>query len=220
MSLKPSRRIVVLISGSGTNLQALIDAHIPDAEIVLVLSNRKNAYGLTRATNASIPTAYLALQPYLKKNPDKTRDNYDEEVARMILAAKPDIVVLAGWMHILGENFLELLDGRKSMDDSTSPVTVPIINLHPALPGAFDGANAIERAYEAFGRGEIEHSGTMVHRVVKDVDRGKPVVVRNVPIEKGDSLESFEERLHRVEHEIIVEATIKILNEVKPLPNM
>ncbi|KAF8627280.1 hypothetical protein AX17_006325 [Amanita inopinata Kibby_2008] len=216
MSSKRPRRIVVLISGSGTNLQALIDADIPDSEIVLVFSNRKNAYGLARAANATppIPTAYLALQPYLKKNPDKTRADYDAEVARIVLAAKPDIVILAGWMHILGESFLELLDGRKSLDDAeTQVVPIPVINLHPALPGAFDGANAIERAYDAFQRGEIDKSGTMVHRVVKDVDRGEPIVVREVPIEKGESIESFEERLHRVEHEIIVEATRRVLDE-------
>ncbi|KAF6751338.1 phosphoribosylglycinamide formyltransferase [Ephemerocybe angulata] len=219
------RRIVVLISGSGSNLQALIDAlntpALPDAQITLVFSNRKAAYGLTRAAQAvpAIPTAYLALQPYLKANPGKTREDYDAEVARIVVRENPDLIVLAGWMHILSENFLELVDGRKAVveaDGKETKYNIPVINLHPALPGAFDGAHAIERAYEAFQKGEVAHSGCMVHRVVKDVDAGEPVIVREVPIEKGESIEVFEERLHKVEHQIIVEAAKKILDEVKP----
>ncbi|KDR68731.1 hypothetical protein GALMADRAFT_272352 [Galerina marginata CBS 339.88] len=220
------RKIVVLISGSGTNLQALIDAlntpALPNAEICLVLSNRKAAFGLTRAAQAvpPIPTAYLALQTYLKQHPGKTRQDYDAEVAKIVLRAKPDIVVLAGWMHILSEDFLELLDGRKKVEgveDTSATEPVPVINLHPALPGQFDGASAIERAFEAFQKGEIDHSGAMVHRVVKDVDRGEPLVVRQVTFVKGEGVKEYEKRLHDVEHEIIVEATKKVLDEVKPL---
>jgi phosphoribosylglycinamide formyltransferase len=205
-------------------LQALIDAlntpALPNAEIVLVLSNRKAAYGLQRAQTATppIPTAYLALQPYLKSNPGKTREDYDAEVAKIVLKEEPDMVVLAGWMHILSERFLEYLDGRAPVvadDGREKKYSIPVINLHPALPGAFDGAHAIERAYEAFQRGEIDHSGCMVHKVVKDVDRGEPVVVREVSIEKGESIETFEERLHKIEHEIIVEASKKVLDEVR-----
>ncbi|KAH9478287.1 Phosphoribosylglycinamide formyltransferase [Psilocybe cubensis] len=214
------RRIVVLISGSGSNLQALIDAlntpALPNAEIVLVVSNRKAAYGLTRAAQATppIPTAYLALATYVKQNPGKTREDYDAEVAKIVLRAKPDIVVLAGWMHILSETFLELLDGRKVVEDTPVLKPIPVINLHPALPGQFDGASAIERAYEAFTKGEITHSGAMVHRVVKDVDRGEPLVVREVAFVAGESLEAYETKLHNVEHEIIVEATKKVLEEL------
>ncbi|KAF8999067.1 phosphoribosylglycinamide formyltransferase, partial [Cyathus striatus] len=213
------RHITVLISGSGTNLQALIDAlntpRLPNAQITRVISNRKAAYGLTRAAQATppIPTGYLALQPYLKQNPGKTREDYDREVAKLVLQEDPDLVVLAGWMHILSDAFLELLDGRKSLEDSKSPVVVPVINLHPALPGAFDGANAIERAFEAFQKGAITKSGAMVHRVVRDVDRGEPLVVRDVEFVPGETKDQFEERLHKVEHEIIVEAAKKALYE-------
>ncbi|GLB36728.1 putative formyl transferase [Lyophyllum shimeji] len=218
------RKVVVLISGSGTNLQALIDAQntptLPNTRISLVFSNRKAAYGLTRAAQADppIPTAYLALQPYLKANPGKTRADYDAEVARVVLREDPDLIILAGWMHILGEGFLELVDGIKPLREGEAPrKPVPVINLHPALPGAFDGANAIERAFEAFQKGEISSSGAMMHRVVKDVDRGEPLIVREVPIIKGEPIEAFEERLHKVEHEIIVQAAAKVLDEVKPL---
>ena len=86
-----------------------------------------------------------------------------------------------------------------------------VINLHPALPWVFDGANVIERAYEAFQRGEITHSG------VKDVDRGEPLIVRKLEMVKGKPIEAFVERLHRLEHEIIVQAAKKVLDEVKPL---
>ncbi|KAJ4485320.1 formyl transferase [Lentinula aciculospora] len=219
-----TRRIVVLISGSGTNLQALIDAQntprLPDTQIVLVLSNRKAAYGLTRAqqSNPPIPTAYYALQPYLKANPGKTRDDYDSEVAKVVLKESPDLVVLAGWMHVFGDGFLDLLHGvKKDRDSSVVQKPIPVINLHPALPGAFDGTNAIERAYEAFRKGEVRHSGVMVHKVVKVVDRGEPLIVREVPIEAGESLQSFEEKLHKVEHKIIVEATKNMLDVVKPI---
>ncbi|KZV83800.1 phosphoribosylglycinamide formyltransferase [Exidia glandulosa HHB12029] len=207
------RRIAVLISGSGSNLQALIDATksgvIPNAEICVVLSNRKAAYGLERARNEGIPTEYLALQPFLKKNPEKTRDDYDAEIARMVLKHSPDLVVLAGWMHILGDGFLEIVYA-----DQESRRPLPVINLHPALPGAFDGANALDRAYEAFQKGEITYTGAMVHRVVKDVDRGEPVVVRQIDFVPGEPQDAFETRLHKVEWEIIVEATNKILQQL------
>ncbi|KAL1668785.1 formyl transferase [Schizophyllum commune] len=199
------RRIVVLISGSGTNLQALIDAQgtdaLSNAQIVLVLSNRKAAYGLQRAAQATppIPTAYLAMQPYLKSHPGATRDDYDAAVADIVREARPDLVVLAGWMHVLGTHFLDRLQD------------VPVLNLHPALPGAFEGTHAIERAYEAFQKGEVDKAGVMVHRVIREVDRGEPLVVKEVPIEKGEPLEAFEERLHKVEWQAIVEGTAKAL---------
>ena len=196
---------------AGTNLQALIDAQntsaLLDSQIVLVLSNRKAAYGLKRAETADppIPTKYLGLQPYLKGAPGRTRATYDAEVAQIVLAARPDIVVLAGWMHVFGDGFLDAIGA------------LPVINLHPALPGAFDGTNAIERGYAAFQKGEVDTVGAMVHRVVKEVDRGEPVVVREVEIKKDEPLEAYEERLHRAEWEIIVEATRKVLDEVRPI---
>jgi phosphoribosylglycinamide formyltransferase len=267
-SIMTERRIVVLISGggpcvfnqtirygsvvsdTGSNLQALIDAcntpALPDSRIVLVLSNRKAAYGLERAQNAQppIPTAYLALQPYLKANPEKTRDDYDAAVADIVVQARPDVVVLAGWMHVLSERFLDVLARKAaalSSGDSAadsqyiqSEAAIPVINLHPALPGAFDGTHAIQRAHEAFLRGDITKSGAMVHRVVKEVDRGAPVVVREVDMREGrynlrrqsnhinvimtgEDVDAFESRIHAAEWEIIVEATKIVLDEVKPI---
>jgi len=105
-------------------------------------------------------------------------------------------------MHVFGEGFLDAVG------------STPVINLHPALPGAFDGMHAIERSYEAFQKGEVDRVGAMVHRVVKEVDRGESVVVREVEIKKGEPLAAYEERLHREEWEITVEATRKVLDGV------
>ena len=198
-------------------MQALIDAQntpaLPNASIVLVISNRKAAYGLTRAAEAHIPTKYLALQTYLKAHPDATREDYDAEIAQMVLEAKPDIVVRAGWMHILSDRFLELMVRSSSSEGQHN--SIPVINLHPALPNAFDGAHAIERGYEAFQKGEVDELGVMVHRVIRDVDKGEPVIVSTVPLEKNETLEVFEARLHEKEHEIIVQATAKVLQEAE-----
>ncbi|KAH7889172.1 phosphoribosylglycinamide formyltransferase [Phlebopus sp. FC_14] len=225
----PPRRLVVLISGSGTNLQALIDAQntdlLPNTHIVLVLSNRKAAHGLVRAASAKppIPTAYLALQPYLKANAGKTREDYDLEIARLVVRAKPDLVVLAGWMHIVSEGFLDVLKGKAVLggeeeeEEGLVGREIPVINIHPALPGQFDGASAIQRGYAAFQKGEVDRLGVMVHRVVAQVDRGEPLIVREVGIAKGEPIDQYEERLHKVEWEIIVQATRRVLDEVKPL---
>jgi len=220
MTKSTPRTLMVLVSGSGTNLQALIDARntpsLPNTEIVLVVSNRKAAYGLTRAANAipPIPTACLSLQPFLKNNPGKTRDDYDIEIAKIVLNKKPDVVVLAGWMHVLGDGFLEAMTNDNPPEPAIS--RTPVINLHPALPGAFNGTNAIRRAYDAFQRGEITRSGVMVHRVVKEVDLGEPIVVREVMMKEGESFEEFEARMHETEWQVIVEATAKVLDQVRP----
>ncbi|KAF8132524.1 formyl transferase [Boletus edulis] len=227
------RRIAVLISGSGTNLQALMDAcntpRLPHAQIVLVLSNRKAAYGLTRATTANppIPTVYLGLPPFLRDNPGATRVDYDLAVAREVLKVRPDVLVLAGWMHIVSEGFLEVMRGvraippsSKGEDDHGLRVTrdIPVINIHPALPGQFDGANAIERGFKAFQRGEVDRLGVMVHRVIAEVDRGAPIIVREVEVHKGEDLKNdYEPRMHHTEWEIIVEAAKLVLDEVRPI---
>jgi formyltetrahydrofolate-dependent phosphoribosylglycinamide formyltransferase len=188
-------RLIVLISGSGTNLQALLDATADgrlNAAVVLVVSNRQAAYGLVRAERAGVETLYWPLKPY--RDQGRSREEYDAGLARRLAAYEPDLIVLAGWMHVLSPAFLERFPGR-------------VINLHPALPGSFAGTDAIERAYAAFRRGELSHSGCMVHWVVPEVDAGPIVAQTAVPIEPGDSLADFEARMHRAEHELIVEAT-------------
>ena len=187
-------RLVVLISGNGSNLQAIIDAiaaQTLDAEIALVVSNRKEAYGLQRAQQAGIETYYHPLKPY--KDKGLTRDEYEADLSYKISRYKPDLIVLAGWMHILGADFLEDFPGK-------------VINLHPALPGEFPGKNAIERAFDAWQRGEIKRSGLMVHYVIPEVDAGDAIGQAEVPFNDDDTLESFKQRLHEAEHRTLLDA--------------
>ncbi|GAM88831.1 hypothetical protein ANO11243_068650 [Dothideomycetidae sp. 11243] len=214
-------RITVLISGGGTNLQALLDAantpSLPDVQFVRVISNRKTAYGLERATNAGVPTSYHNLVQYKTRFPDpaggtdfvQARAEYDRELAGKVLADKPDIVVCAGWMHILAPTFL----------DPLGKAGVPVINLHPALPGAFNGTRAIQRAHEAFQRGEVKETGVMVHHVISEVDMGAPILVREVEIRKGETVEELEERIHQVEWKIIVDGTRIAIEQLKSKKN-
>ena len=188
------KRLVVLISGNGSNLQALIDATQVgelEAKIVAVVSNRRDAYGLVRAEQAHIPTLYFPLKTYLEAG--HSREAYDADLAKMVLAYQPDLMILAGWMHVLSPAFLDRFPGR-------------VLNLHPALPGQFAGTHAIQRAYEAFQRGEIEHTGIMVHWVIPEIDAGPVIATANVPIYTTDSLADLETRMHATEHRLLVEA--------------
>ncbi|CAG8534280.1 4205_t:CDS:1 [Racocetra fulgida] len=193
------RHIIVFISGNGSNLQAIIDSvqsGTLECKIDLVVSNKKSAYGLTRAEKAGIPTLVFPLKPY--KDAGKTRIEYDIDLANKVREYNPDLIALAGWMHVLSKEFIDHFNDN-------------IINLHPALPGQFDGINAIKRAYEAFKRGEITKTGVMVHKVVPEVDKGEPLIIEEVPIFESDTLEDLEERIHSVEHRIIVQAIKKFL---------
>lgn len=194
-------RLVVMISGSGTNLQALINAAgngVLDAVIVAVVSNRKGAFGLQRAAQAGIETLYFSLKPYTAQG--LSRAAYDADLAARVDDFEPDLIVLAGWMHVLSEEFLSRFPDQ-------------VINLHPALPGAFSGLNAIERTYEAYQKGEVAHGGLMVHYVVPEVDAGPVIAEVVVPITPEDSLETFTARLHGVEHELIVTAVMAVIGK-------
>ncbi|MBC8170714.1 MAG: phosphoribosylglycinamide formyltransferase [Anaerolineae bacterium] len=199
-------RIVVMVSGGGTNLQTLIDAiqagHLP-AQIGLVVANRKAAYALVRAEKAGIPTLYLSLKAYTDNG--KTREAYDADLGAKIAAVQPDLIVLAGWMHVLSPAFLDRFVHR-------------VINLHPALPGEFPGTNAVERAYKAYHRGEIDRSGCMVHYVVPEVDAGPVLAQAVVHLDLRDNLTDFESRIHAAEHQLIVQAALLALENQSKLP--
>lgn len=210
-------KLTVLISGSGSNLQALIDAcgspGLPNAQIIRVVSNKKAAFGLERAKKAQIPTAYHNLLEYKKRFPDSSdtqkfeqaRSEYDRDLATLVLADKPDLVVCAGWMHILAPTFLEPLKGAG----------VPVINLHPALPGQFNGAHAIDDAYKAYQAGKIDKTGIMIHYVILEVDMGEPIVTREIPMRKGESQDDLEQRIHQNEWELIVQGTQKAIDSLQ-----
>lgn len=191
-------RLVVLISGVGTNLQAILDAcqqgRLP-AEVAAVISNRRDAYGLERARLAGVPA--LALP----KRKETDRLEYDRALAGQVAAFQPDWIVLAGWLRLLSMAFLGRFPGR-------------VVNIHPALPGAFPGLDAIECAFEAWQRGEIDHSGVMIHLVPDEgVDSGPVLAQEHVAFQPGDTLESFAERVHALEHRLYVETLHRLLSQ-------
>jgi formyltetrahydrofolate-dependent phosphoribosylglycinamide formyltransferase len=193
------KNLVVFASGNGTNLQAIMDActqGVLPARVVAVISDRKAARALDRARLCGIPALYHPWLPY--KVQGCTRQEYDADLARLASVYRPDWIVLAGWLRV-SMVFLRQFPGR-------------VVNLHPALPGAFPGLHAIERAYAAWQRGEIEHTGVMVHLVPDEgVDVGPVVAQEIIPIRPGDSLEQLEARIHAVEHRLFVAALAHLL---------
>lgn len=175
-------RVAVLVSGTGSNLQSLIDTvHAPGGpiELVLVVSSGAGAPALKRAERAGIPTAVVALE-------GREREARDRELAEAVAKAAPDLVVLAGWMSILTGAFLHRFPDR-------------VVNLHPSLLPAFPGLNAIEQALE-WG---VRVTGVTVHFAEEEVDAGPPVVQEVVPVRYGDTAESLRARVHEVEHRLV-----------------
>jgi phosphoribosylglycinamide formyltransferase-1 len=173
--------IGVLVSGFGSNLQALIDAGLP---VAAVGSNRKDAYALTRARAAGIPTATFALDCHA------TREERDLVMATWLEEHAVGLVVLAGYMHVLTKPFLARFPGR-------------IVNVHPSLLPAFPGAHPIEDALAA----GVETTGVTVHLVDEGVDTGPILVQEPVAVEPRETLE---DRIHAVEHRLLPE-TVKEL---------
>ena len=188
-------RLVVLISGNGSNLQAILDACASgelDATVVSVISNKAEAYGLIRARNVGIESIYF---PKLET---ESRQQYDARVAGYVTTLQPNYIILAGWMRILSNSFLSFFPNQ-------------VVNLHPALPETFPGTHSIERAYEAYQRKEINHTGVMVHLVPDEgVDNGPVLATEIVPIFADDTLESLEARVHQTEHKLLI-TTLKQL---------
>ncbi|KAF5606908.1 phosphoribosylglycinamide formyltransferase [Fusarium subglutinans] len=209
-------RILVMASGFGSNFQALIDAistgSLPNSRIISLIVNRRNAHATVRAEKAGIPWQYFNLisHGFLEKGETddqkvtEGRRKYDAALAEKILSAdeKPELIVLAGWMHVFSTAFL----------DPIQKAGLNVINLHPALPGEFDGANAIERAYDEFKAGRLTRSGIMAHYVIAEVDRGTPILVKEIEW-KGEDLEQYKEKVHSHEHQLIVNATAKVAQE-------
>ena len=191
-------RLVVLISGNGSNLQAILDAcasgELP-ASVVCVISNKADAYGIVRANNAGVEAIHF------EKQGDESRNEYDARLAELVASKQPDYVVLAGWMRILTSSFLDHFLNQ-------------VINLHPALPDTFPGTHAIERAFDAYQRSEIQHTGVMVHLVPDEgVDNGPVLATEIVPIHEDDTLETLEARVHQTEHILLVNTLKNILEE-------
>ena len=199
-------RILVLVSGNGTNLQALIDnVHLSDkvnAEIVGVISNNTDAYGLERARNANIKTEVVNMY-YKEHNTSfiKNRQKYENELCSVMNSFSPDLVVLAGWMHVLGRDLLETFHNK-------------IINLHPALPGSFVGQNCIDKAWEAYQKNQIHETGVMTHWVIPEVDKGDYIQCMRIPIYGCNTLDDLKQRINTYERNLLV-STVKMIVELK-----
>ena len=179
-------RVAVLISGEGSNLQALIDAaraRTLGAEIAAVISNRSAARGLERARNAGISAECLGAVR------GQERRVYDAALAALLAPHEPDLIVLAGFMRILGPEFIERFAGR-------------VLNIHPSLLPKFPGLDTHRRVLEA-----REHwHGATVHFVTADLDAGPPIIQYRLAVRAGDTPESLARRVHVGEHIILPRA--------------
>ena len=211
MSSSQACRLVVLISGGGTNLQALIDscqAKQIDCEIVAVISNCPGVFGLERASKAKLDTAVVDHKNYA------SREAFDQDLCATIEKYSPDLLVLAGFMRILTADFVRHFEGR-------------MLNIHPSLLPRFTGLHTHQRAIDA---GESEHGAT-VHFVTEELDGGPPVLQARVPVLADDNADTLSARVLTREHQIYPLAAawfaagrLQLLNGValldgEPVPN-
>ena len=187
-----SLKIGVLISGSGTNLQAIIDriaAGTLDAEVVLVVSSRPSAYGLKRAEAAGIQTLTLSQEIYAEPA------MADEIIAASLKKAGAEYVIMAGYMRMVHAPILAAYPNR-------------VVNLHPALLPSFPGAHAIQDAYD---RG-VKVTGVTVHFANADYDAGPIIAQRALPVQEGWTVDELEAHIHEIEHELYPD-TIQLIAE-------
>ena len=180
------RRIGVLISGRGSNLQALIEATRLgqlDATIAVVISNRSDATGLAIAADADIETLCIDHEKF------PNRDEFDQEIAKQLKLRNIDLVCLAGFMRLVGAPLIETFPNA-------------ILNIHPSLLPAFPGLNAQKKAVEH----GVKVSGVTVHIVTKDLDAGPIVLQRSVSVSDQDTPETLADRILKEEHRIYPEA--------------
>ncbi len=203
-------RLGVLVSGSGSNLQAIIDAiesgELPGVEIALVVSNNADAFGIRRALKHRLPVIYLPWHKFPAGAALQEMTPNEAQLAGLLSFFRVDLIVLAGWMRILSAPFLEQFANR-------------VINIHPALLPregrgetytlssgetipALRGLHVVQMALDA----GLRVTGSSVHYVIAEVDAGPVICQQEVPIEPGDTEESLHERLKEVEHRLIVEA--------------
>ena len=179
-------RTAILISGSGTNLQAFIDqvaAGDLDLDLCLVFSNRPDAFGLERAQKAGIPTACLRHGDF------GDRESFDRAVAAIIDKHSPELIVLAGFMRILSPWFVSHYEGR-------------ILNIHPALLPKYPGLNTHQRALDA---GDEWH-GSTVHFVTEELDGGPRILAGRLRVDPHESADELQHRVQAIEHQIYPEA--------------
>ncbi|MEO5724178.1 MAG: phosphoribosylglycinamide formyltransferase [Ilumatobacteraceae bacterium] len=189
LDITPQARLVVLVSGNGSNLQAILDATasgVLQAEVALVVSNVAGVPALERAAAAGVARCVL------ERRRNEARADYDTRLTAVVADARPDWVVLAGWMRILTMGFLGRFPNH-------------VLNLHPALPGELPGTGAVEQAYAEARKGLRTRTGVMVHLVPDEgVDDGPVLASAEVPIRADDSYADLARRVHDCEHSLLV----------------
>ncbi|WP_312267394.1 phosphoribosylglycinamide formyltransferase [Neisseria sp.] len=183
------KNIVILISGRGSNMQAIVNAQIPNARIAAVLSNKADAAGLAWAAERGIATEALNHKDFTD------RQSFDSEMIKRIDRYQPDLVVLAGFMRILTPEFCSRYEGR-------------LINIHPSLLPAFPGLHTHERALEAGCR----IAGCTIHFVTAELDCGPIIAQGAVPVLEGDSADDIAARVLEVEHQLFPQAVADFVN--------
>ena len=182
------KKIVVLVSGNGSNLQAIIDACESGqikANIAAVFSNQESAYGLERARQHGIAAHAISAQDFLTPQNQPDRQAFDSQLMKQIDDYQPDLVILAGYMRILSANFVEHYLGK-------------MLNIHPSLLPKYSGLHTHQRAIEA---GDKEH-GTSVHFVTEELDGGPVILQAKVPVFEDDDADALAERVLVQEHQI------------------
>ena len=200
-SVKPLR-VAVLVSGSGSNLQVLINAMQAGAlpiEIVGVISNREDAYAITRANDASIPVAVLSHVASGKRMGIKT---FESHASTQLSAWQPDLIVLAGFMRVLSGEFID-----------NAPA--PMINLHPALLPAYKGLDTHQRAIQAGER----HHGCSIHVVTAELDAGAVLTQALLEVNQRDTADSLQARVQKGEHKLLPWTILLIAKGIINLDN-
>jgi phosphoribosylglycinamide formyltransferase-1 len=200
-SAKPLR-VAVLVSGSGSNLQVLINAMQAGAlpiEIVGVISNREDAYAITRANDAAIPVAVLSHVASGKRMGIKT---FETHASAQLSAWQPDLIVLAGFMRVLSSAFID-----------NAPA--PMINLHPALLPAYKGLDTHQRAIQAGER----HHGCSIHVVTAELDAGAVLTQALLEVNQKDTADSLQARVQKSEHQLLPWTILLIANGIIDLNN-
>ncbi len=194
-------KIAVLISGNGSNLQALIDAcKHPDypAQITCVISNNAEAYGLTRAKTAGIPAQIIDHKNY------RTREEFDDALLEILKPYQPDLICLAGFMRILTPVFINSYTGR-------------ILNTHPSLLPKFGGPGMYgNHVHEAVIKAGETISGCSIHEVITDVDKGTIICQETVPVLPDDTAETLAKRVIAQEHIAYPKAVALMAQRLKP----
>lgn len=196
---KAKKRLAILVSGSGTNLQAIIGAinnkELTNTEIAIVISNKKDAYALKRAQLNQIKNIYLNPKDFLNN------EGYETELIKIIKDENVDLIILAGYTRILSAKFIDIFSQR-------------IINIHPALLPKFGGKGMYGlKVHEEVIRSKEKESGCTTHFVTSDVDAGPIIAQRKVPVLEKDTPDTLQQRILIEEHKLIVETIKKVLFE-------